>query len=162
VFPAATLRDMQTNESRWLRTLRTALLTSAAVSLPLAAAPPPDLHLLWSTAGASVSGAAGSSASLEYELTNIGGSPAFAVILKAHTTVGPVGPPLRLQPGPAAGASVQRKVTFALVRGMREICVDATLQTRGEREPPEANLQNNRICRAVVINTPARSEETSR
>lgn len=153
---------MQTNESRWLRALRTALLTSAAVSLSVAADTPPDLHLQWSKTGSSVSGAAGSSAHLEYELTNVGGSGAFAVILNVYTTVGRVGPPLRLQPGPAAGASVQRKVSFALVRGMREICVDATLQTRGEREPLETNLQNNRICRAVVIHPPTRSEESSR
>ena len=153
---------MQTNESRWLRALRIALLTSAAVSLTAAADTPPDLRLRWSTAGTSVGGTAGSSAALEYELANVGGSGAFAVVLNAHTTVGRVGPPERLQPGPAAGATVKRKVSFALVRGMREICVDATLQTRGERDPLEANLENNRICRAVIVHPPTRSEEKSR
>lgn len=153
---------MQTIESRWPSALRTALLASAVLSFSVAADPPPDLRLQWTTAGTPVSGVAGSSAELDYELTNVGGSRAFAVILNVHTTVGRVGPPLRLQPGPAAGASVQRRVSFALVRGMREICVDATLQTRGEREPLEANLQNNRICRAVVVQPPTRSEETSR
>src|SRR5687767_4585935 len=126
---------MQTIQSRWLPAFRMALLASAAVSLSTAADTPPDLRLRWTTAGASVAGAAGTTADLQYELTNVGGSAAFAVILKAQTTVGASGQPVRLQPGPAAGASMQRKVSFALVRGMREICVDAVLQTRGRGEP---------------------------
>lgn len=150
---------MQSIESRWLPAFRIALLASAAVSLSSAADTPPDLRLRWTTPGASVAGTAGITVDLQYELTNAGGSAAFAVILKAQTTVGAAGPPVRVQPGPVAGASMQRKVSFALVPGMREICVDALLQTRGRGEPPEANLENNRICRAVTVNPQTQPEE---
>ena len=133
----------------------------AAASLR-AGDPPPDLRLRWKEPAAPVQGRAGAKVDLAYELTNIRGSPAFAVIVKAQTTVGPIGTAARIQPGPAAGAAMQRKVSFALVRGMREVCVDAVLQHRGGGDPPDPNPQNNRICRPITIVPQSANEEVSR
>jgi hypothetical protein len=137
-------------------------LSSLGVIPVEAADAPPDLRLRWIPAASPVRGSVGETAELQYELSNAGGSPAFAVIVRVQTTVGPVGQPVRLQPGPAAGASMSRKVTLALVQGMREICIDAALQNRGGSDPPEANLENNRICRAISIAPQSGSEEATK
>jgi hypothetical protein len=142
---------------RWLVTI---LILNAAT--PVVAANAPDLLLRWTTPGGPVRGVAGTAVELHYELTNAGGDPAFAVIVRAQTTIGEIGQPARLQPGPAAGAAIRRKVAFSLVRGMREICVDAVLQNRGGEDPPETNIANNRVCRAITVESPSSSEETSR
>lgn len=147
------------NDDRGRRAIALALiLWAAAISRAERA---PDLLLRWTSSSAPVHGRAGSVVELPYELTNAGGAPAFAVILRTQTTVGPLGEPVRLQPGPAAGATVGRKVSFALVRGMREICVDVALQNRSGADAPEANLANNRICRAITVDPQSASEEPS-
>jgi hypothetical protein len=141
---------------------RGAFLTAAllaVLAVPCRAGGAPDLALRWTGGGAAVRGAHGTTADLRFELANAGTAPAFAVIVKAQTTVGPVGQPVRLQPGPAAGATMQRSVTFALVRGMREICIDAVLQRRGDGDPPDPNPENNRICRAIAVDPQPTSQE---
>lgn len=139
-----------------------ALLLCLSITSLVTAEAPPDLRLRWKDSSSPVRGPAGAKIDLAYELTNIGGSPAFAVIVKAHTTVGPIGTPSRIQPGPAAGATMRKKVSFPLVRGMREICVDAVLQHRASSDPPEPNLENNRICRAISVDPQSASGEVSR
>lgn len=157
---------MRTIEERRRRAI--SLILAVAVAAPLMADPAPaDLRLQWAggTAadGSPVRGAAGTSVSLPYEIVNVGGSGAFAVVVTSRTTVGSVGTPTRIQPGPQPGKAVGRKVSFALVRGMREICVDAALQHRAGGEPPDPDVANNRICRAIEVTPqPSRSEEDHR
>jgi hypothetical protein len=153
---------MRTIEARLRRVMPITFVLWLAGSAA-AADVPPDLRLQWTGKEATVRGVVGAKVDLEYELSNIGGSPAFAVIVRAQTTVGPVTAPIRIQPGPKPGAGTKRKVSFTLVRGMREICIDAALQHRDGGEPPEANFDNNRICRAISIDAQtARSEEAAR
>ena len=147
---------MQNVRCRWLVTI---LILFGAMSVGAENAP--DLLLRWMAPAGPVRGVAGTAVELHYELTNAGGGVAFAVIVRAQTTVGEIGQPARLQPGPAAGAAIRRKVAFSLVRGMREICVDAVLQNRGGEDPPETNVANNRVCRAITVESASSSEEAS-
>ena len=160
------MRSMRRLEDR--RRAALSLILAAAMAAPLPAAPAPaDLRLQWAGEAAAirrpVKGTAGTTVALPYEIVNVGGSDAFAVVVTSRTTVGPVGTPTRIQPGPQPGKAIGRKVSFALVRGMREICVDASLQHRAGGEPPDPDVANNRICRAIEV-TPqqARSEEDRR
>lgn len=124
------------------------------IASPLAAmvaTAPADLRVQWADRAPAVEGSAGTNVELAYEVSNVGGAAAFAVVITARTTVGPIGAPLRIQPGPREGSAVRRKVTFALVRGMREICLDAVLQHKTEGEPPDPDLTNNRVCRSITI-----------
>lgn len=152
---------------RWSRST-SALIASALLTVPLQAAnpvatTPADLRVRWESPEATVEGRAGMNVELSYEVANVGGAPAFAVVVSARSTVGAVGPPVRIQPGPKAGDAVKRKVSFALVRGMRELCLDAALQQRAGGEPPDPDLTNNRICRAItIVSAPRRPEEEPR
>lgn len=119
---------------------------------------PPDLRLEWqdrgrgaSLEGAPVHGPAGETISIPYRLRNVGGSEAFAVILDARTALGAVGRAIRLQPGPAAGDAVDRTLKLPLARGMRELCIDARLQTLDPGLPTDPHPEDNRICRKVEI-----------
>jgi hypothetical protein len=44
---------------------------------------------------------------------------------------------------------------------MRELCVDARLETREPDEPGDPNRHDNRICRAVDVERPAGRRERS-
>lgn len=119
---------------------------------------PPDLRLEWRVDGASDSAAApavrgreGETVEVSYRLRNVGGSDAFAVVLEARTALGPVGRPVRLQPGPAAGAAADRTHRLAIAAGMRELCIDARLQTLEPDHPGDPSNHDNRICRPVEV-----------
>jgi hypothetical protein len=134
---------------------RDRFVVALLIAAPLfAAAPAPaDLRLQWGgkEKSSEVRGRAGTTVEVPYEISNVGGSPAFAVVVTARTTVGPVGAPARIQPGPPSGGTVSRRASFALVRGMRELCIDAVLQQRAGTEPPDPDLANNRICRPIAV-----------
>lgn len=130
----------------------------ATSSVALAAeARPPDLRLEWSSGGhdpgaaEAVRGRRGETLRIPYRLRNVGGSDAFAVVVEAHTALGPVADRERLQPGPAAGAAIDRILSLALATGMRELCIDARLQTMEPEDAGDPNPQDNRICRKVEV-----------
>jgi hypothetical protein len=152
---------MRSTETR-SRAIRLTVILSLAAATLLAGDAAPDLRLRWKEPSVPIHGRTGTKVDLAYELTNIGASGAFAVIVKAQTSLGPIGAPARIQPGPDAGATLQRKVSFVLARGMREICVDAVLQLRSGSDPPEPNLANNRVCRPLTVDPQSASEEVSR
>jgi hypothetical protein len=112
---------------------------------------PADLRVLWTDDGRPVTGIAGSSIEIGYVLRNQGGRDAFAVVLRALTALGPATPPTRLQPGPAAGKQFQRVLRLALAPGMRELCVEATLQNLSLEDPVDPNPADNRACRSVAV-----------
>ncbi len=128
-----------------------AFLSLLAISAAAAESAPSDLRLEWVDTLPVVEGTAGATIELKYLLRNLGGRDAFAVILKSHTSLGPAGAPLRLQPGPAAGRAMERKLALPLAIGMRELCIEASLQNRQSDEPADPNLRDNRICRAVRV-----------
>lgn len=129
---------------RYLRLLVIALLTVAA------APPPPDLRVAWSDGAKELEGEAGITVPIGYAIRNVGGRDAFAVVVRVFTALGPVAP-IRLQPGPAAGAALERQGTVSLAIGMRELCIDVTLQNVNIEDPPDPNLADNRICRVVKV-----------
>jgi hypothetical protein len=131
---------------------RTPLLLLVLAAMPIRAGDAPaDLRLQWVGPPAAVRGPAGSTMELRFQIRNVGGKDAFATIVKAHTTLGPLNAPARVQPGPRAGALVERKLAVALADGMREICVEASLQNRSDGDPPDPNPVDNRICRPVNV-----------
>jgi hypothetical protein len=141
---------------------KTAATLSLLLTVTSLAEAPADLRLQWMTLPATpLRGAAGETVEIRYSLRNVGGTAAFAAIVKAQTSLGALGQPVRVQPGPGAGASVDRKLSVALANGMRELCLDALLQQKSETDPPDPNLKDNRICRTVEIVTPptARASE---
>jgi hypothetical protein len=131
--------------------------TVLVVALPAAVVAPPDLRLEWVEAGhttreaAPVSGRPGETLRLPYQIRNVGGSDAFAVIVAAYTTLGPLGQAERLQPGPRAGQDTPRQLTLPLARGMREVCLDVHLQTLNVSDPQDPNPSDNRLCRRVDV-----------
>lgn len=127
------------------------LLTLIAAAALVADTAPADLRLQWIGPPTAVRGSAGQTVDLRFEIRNVGGRDAFATIVKAHTTLGPLNSPQRVQPGPRAGASVERKLAVPLASGMREICVEASLQHRTDGDPPDPSPKDNRICRAVNV-----------
>lgn len=132
-------------------------LTGTAPSLYAAngSTTPPDLRLEWLDPAEAIEGTAGETVELRYQLRNIGGRDAFAVVVRAHTSLGEPRRPERLQPGPKAGEKADRKLPLALAVGMREICIDVTLQNLSAEEPGDANVKDNRICRPIRV-TPAK------
>jgi hypothetical protein len=88
---------------------------------------------------------------VDYLLRNVGGAAAWAVLVSAATTLGPVGTPARLQPGPGAGEGVRRRLALALAEGQREVCVEARLQTLNADDPGDPEPADNRRCRAIVV-----------
>jgi hypothetical protein len=121
-----------------------------------AAASPPDLRLEWLVEGKAVTAGAppvrareGETVEIPYRLRNVGGADAFAAVLEARTALGPVGKPVRVQPGPAAGVAADRTLRLAVAAGMRELCIDARLQTLEPDQPGDPNGHDNRICRPV-------------
>lgn len=140
------------------RTLSAVALAVAALpGAPALAESPPDLRLEWQEPGGArdeappVRGRAGEVVRLDYRLTNVGESPAAAVELATHTTLGPAGAPVELRPGPDPGEERRRSVDLRLAIGLREVCIDARLRSGAEREPREPTPENNRICRAVEV-----------
>lgn len=130
----------------------------AIATASAASARPPDLRLEWSVAGRvtgataePVRGRRGETVDVSYRLRNVGGTDAFAAILEARTALGPAADRERLQPGPAAGAAIDRTLALALATGMRELCIDARLQTVEPEDAGDANPRDNRICRKVEI-----------
>ena len=126
-------------------------LTVAALLVLIAAAPPPaDLRVLWSDKGGDLEGDAGATVPIAYTIRNVGGRDAFSVVIRTTTALGPAAP-VRLQPGPAAGATFERTGAISLALGMRELCIDVTLQNVSVEDPPDPNLNDNRICRGVKV-----------
>lgn len=111
----------------------------------------PDLRLEWKDRGDAISGRAGSSVALSFLVRNVGSAPAFATVLRIHTSLGRLGEAVRIQPGPSRGASIERTVTVPLAAGMRELCVEAVLQSRAPDDPVDPNPNDNRICRAIRV-----------
>jgi hypothetical protein len=132
-------------------TILMAMLASAPASAEAEPAPP-DLRLEWREPAA-VIGAAGETVDVRFRLRNVGGSPAFAVVQKTHSALGPYGQPVRLQPGPKAGQTLERTVSLALATGMKELCIEVALQTVDVDDPSDPNVADNRICRAIQIVT---------
>lgn len=130
--------------------MRTVLASAALLLLVSAAPPPADLRLAWSDNGADLEGDAGATVPIGYTIRNVGGRDAFAVVIRMTTALGPVAP-MRLQPGPAAGATFERTGAVSLAVGMRQLCIDATLQNVSLEDPPDPNLNDNRICRGVRV-----------
>jgi len=136
----------------------TALLVSAA-SASTAVDAPPDLRLEWliggrpTTTAEPVSGRAGETLRLPYQLRNVGGSRAFAVEITAYTTLGSLGRPERVEPGPRAGEEMPRWLDLPLARGMRQVCLVARLQTLNEDDPRDPNPADNRLCRTVRVDS---------
>jgi len=131
-----------------------------------AEAPPPDLYLEWIVGGRAVSdgppleGFAGQTVVLDYRIGNAGGRDAFAVIISAHTALGRVAPPNRVQPGPKAGARLDRTLTVALAEGMRELCLEIQLQNLSAEDPGDPEPKNNRRCRRVEVDSNRSDERT--
>jgi|SRR5687768_16040954 len=111
---------------------------------------PADLRLEWRDPRNVIEGSAGDTVEVRYRLRNIGGRDAFAVVVRAHTSLG-AGSPERLQPGPKAGASHERHLSIALATGMRELCIEAMLQNLDATDPPDPNPRDNRICSPVHV-----------
>ncbi len=120
-------------------------------------APPPDLRLEWLIEGRrartpdAVHGTAGEVIRLDYVLLNVGGAPAFAVVLSATTTLGPLPASQRLQPGPAPGQSLRRSLRLPLATGVRQVCVQARLQMASAHDPGDPNPDDNLLCREVIV-----------
>lgn len=139
-----------------------------ASAMPAAAAnvraAPPDLHLEWLEGGVptrdapGLDGETGQTLTLRYQVRNVGGSDAFALVLTESTSLGRLSGPSRVQPGPAAGAALARTLRLALAPGIREVCVQATLQTERLADPEDPNPENNVLCRRVRVR-PAKSVE---
>jgi hypothetical protein len=109
------------------------------------------LRLEWGGTETSIDGRTGETVELSFRLRNVGGQDAFAALLSASTALGPQGSPQRLQPGPRAGESLTRKLLLPLAEGMREVCIDASLQNLRAEDPADPNPGDNRICRAVKV-----------
>lgn len=110
----------------------------------------PDIGVRWvEPEEADAAAVVGTRAEIAYYLYNQGVADADAVIVETHTTLGPLRPPHRLEPGPGAGATLHRVEHLAVVEGMRELCVEVRLQTLAADSPPDRNLANNRICRSL-------------
>jgi hypothetical protein len=112
---------------------------------------PADIRLEWVDGGAPVEGEAGQTVEIPYHLRNVGGQDAFAVLLRAHTALGPLGRTLRLEPGPRAGETMARQVSLPLAEGVRELCLEATLQNLTPSDPSDPDPRDNRICRGVRV-----------
>lgn len=117
----------------------------------LATVAPPDVRLDWINAPDVITGEAGKTIEIRYTVRNVGGSPAFAVVLRNVSSLGALGEPVRVQPGPEPGRKMERSLSFALASGMRELCVEATLQNRNLDDPLDPTPSNNRICRVVRV-----------
>jgi hypothetical protein len=102
---------------------------------------------------APVIGRSGQTVRLRYRIRNTGGMDAFAVLVRVQTGLGRNGPPVRLQPGPKAGRSLERDLDLALATGMAEVCVEARLQTLRADDPTDPYQDNNRACRQIRLKT---------
>lgn len=140
-------------------------LLAATTVYPARAEAPPNLRLEWledgrpTTETEPIGGETGETLRLPYQVRNIGGNRAYAVLLKAYTTLGPLGKPERLQPGPRAGEELLRWVDLPVSRGTREICLEARLQTLDADDPQDPDPSDNRLCRRVTV---ASAEGTGR
>lgn len=140
-------------------------MPAAAANVPAA---PPDLHLEWLEGGVptrdapGLEGEAGQTLTLRYVVRNVGGSDAFAVVLAENTSLGRLSAPRRVQPGPAAGAALARLLRLSLAPGIREVCIQATLQTERLADPEDPNPENNVLCRRVRVRPAASPEERIR
>jgi hypothetical protein len=126
-------------------------MVPSTIAFAAAAESPADLRLEWVGGDAAVSGKVGQTVELKTLLRNVGGRGAFAAVVKTHTSLGPFGDPVRVQPGPAAGASLPRTITIPLALGMRELCVEVALQNVAVDDSQDPNPRDNRICRAIKV-----------
>lgn len=120
-------------------------------------AAPPDLRLEWVIDGRRVRtpdpirGTAGEVLRLDYEVLNVGGAPAFAAVLSVTTTLGPLPGSRRLQPGPQPGERIRSSLRLSLSAGVRQVCVQARLQTARATDPGDPHLEDNLLCRDVIV-----------
>lgn len=137
-------------------------LACAIGLLPVAVegASAPDLRLEWKVGSRStrtapsLEGESGTQLRIAYRIRNVGGRDAWAVFVRAYTTLGTVGPEARLRPGPGAGRALERQIVLTLAQGMRELCLEARLQQLDIQESPEANTDDNRLCRRIRVTDP--------
>jgi hypothetical protein len=101
-----------------------------------------------------VLGALGDQVSLGFRLRNSGPGSAYRATVRASTELGSAQRPLHFVPAPAPGQEVFGAATFALVEGQSEICLEARLVRRTRAEVGETKLDNNRICRPILVRTP--------
>ncbi len=132
-----------------------ALSTLLFVVAPSDHQPPADLLIEWVTESRHpsppIEGESGTSVDVGYRVRNIGGSDAYAVLIRSHSALGPLGQPIRLHPGPKAGRGIERTLRVPLARGMRELCVEGRLQTLGTDPHEDPSPNNNRACRPIRI-----------
>jgi len=116
----------------------------------------PDIELAWDGGGAPgpVLGAPGDQVSLGFRLRNSGSGTAYRATVRALTQLGSVQPPLHFVPAPPPGREVFGAAKFALAEGQSEICLKARLVRRTRGEIGETKLDNNRICRPILVRAP--------
>jgi hypothetical protein len=134
-----------------LITTLTALLFLPAGPIPQ---PPADILIEWvdvEPEAVPLEGESGTTTEVKYRVRNIGGTDAYAVLIRSYTALGPLGPSIRLRPGPRAGRDIERTLTVPLARGMRELCIEGRLQALDSTATEDPSPQNNRACRPIRI-----------
>lgn len=132
------------------------LINLLAVLLPassaLAADPTsaPDLRLDWPGAR-TVVGQDQERLTLRYRVLNHGARDAFAVIVEASTNGKTIHHNHRFEPGPRKGQSVRGDLNITLTLDLKEICLEANLQTLRVDDPVDPNPHDNRVCRPVSV-----------
>ena len=110
----------------------------------------PDLCLEWRRdPGLPLRGAGHESVEFEVRIRNLGRGGAFAVILAAAAGDRSLGQPSRIEPGPAAGAYIDRSVRLRLPPDLDQLCLTARLQTLQIDDPRDPRQADNRICRRI-------------
>lgn len=123
----------------------------AADRAPAPAPAPADIRLEWLGSTEAIESEVGKTVEVRYVIRNTGGRPVFAVVLKTLTSLGPLGEPIRIQPGPEPGKRIERKLSFAVAAGIREICIEGALQNRNRDDALDPTPGDNRICRVVRV-----------
>lgn len=140
---------------------RTLILIASFAASAARAESPPDLRLEWIGGPTLVRGTTGDTVDLRYRIRNLGGRDAFASVLKTLSSLGAVGEPLRIQPGPAAGRHLDGPLKIVLATGMRELCIEILLQNRTREDPADPTPGDNRACRPVKVEEPKNKERRS-
>ena len=110
----------------------------------------PDLLLEWPGSHA-VKGRDQERVTLPYLVLNHGNRNAFAVIVEASTNGKAFTHNRRFEPGPREGQSIRGDLTITLTLNLKEICLEAKLQTLRVDDPVDPNPQDNRVCRPVLV-----------
>ncbi len=110
----------------------------------------PDLRLDWPGAKA-IAGRDQEKLTLRYRVLNHGSRDAFAVIVESFTNGKTIHHNHRFEPGPRKGQSIRGDLTITLTLDLKEICLEAKLQTLRVDDPIDPNPQDNRVCRPVSV-----------